>query len=369
MRLRTMVRSAALGGAIDAIVDQVRSGAESRRPRLRNAGSVHRPKSMPSIPLASTATEHCLLDSAMLATSLKEARNLSLTPADRIAEACTALQSASNLYDRSGLQRGHQAVNAVRHSPDVNPFDVCRADVIYFASKGDRPNAIAAAEKLRDASRNVPDIQLACRGLRNAAEVFFMYGETATSQSLLHEARLLAVELQYFSQIAKSDIRLAELYMYEMDTDGANAHLESATEIILKNRIATPLISADLHLFDCWTAICNEEFSRAQRAARVVVRRLANQKTGIGYFTRLSVRLATRGGRFTDDVQKSVQMLKSSVNANAFSPNEQLNLAALLITTQRTHLEAETREFVASQLPRISSTGSAIWPLIRRYLT
>ncbi len=364
MRLRKVCRSAGLGGVIDAIVDQVRSGAESRRPTTRALKNLYRPRSMPPVSLALTAAEHSLIDREMLVASLREARNLSLTPAARLTEACVALQHASNLFDSNGLRRAHQAVNAVRHSPDVNPFDLCRADVIYFASTGDRPSALIASEKLRDASRAVSDIQLACRGLRNAAEVFFTYGEPDTSQALLHEARILALELQYFSQVAWSDIRLAELCLYDMDPEGADTYLESATEIIVRNRISTPLISADLHLFDCWTAISKGDASRAQRSARVVIRRLANQKTGTGFIARLGVRLATRGGSFSGEVVKNVQLLKASVNAQPFYPNEQLTLAALTITTRDTPLASEMSAFVRAQFPRITAAGRQVWPLI-----
>ena len=274
------------------------------------------------------------------------------------------MQSASNLCDRTGLRRGHQAVNAVRHSPDVNPFDICRADVIYFASTGDRVNALLSAATLRDASRAVPDIQLACRGLRNAAEVFFAYGETSASQSLLHEARLLAVELQYFSQIAWSDIRLAELCLYDMDTDGAESYLASAVEIMVKNRLSTPLISADIHLFDCWTAIAIGDFARAQRSARVVMRRLASQKHGTGLFTRLAVKIATHGGSFSSEVRKSINTLKGSVGSQPFNPNEQLTLAAILLATRNTPFQRESSDFVTQQFSRIIATGRRIWPLV-----
>ncbi len=69
------------------------------------------------------------------------------------------------------------AVNAVRYSKDVNPFDIHRADLIFFASVGLREKALEAAHQLSAKSRTVHDVQLACKGLRNAAEVHSTFGD------------------------------------------------------------------------------------------------------------------------------------------------------------------------------------------------
>ena len=275
-----------------------------------------------------------------------------------------ALFVASNLSDTEGLDRAFQAVNAIRHSPDVNPFDVCRADVIYFASRGFRDDALKGSIRLAEASRVVPDVQLACKGMRNAADVCSYYGDRATAQALLHEARILASDLEYFTQAAWTDLRLADLCIETMDADGASAYIQSAAEISDKNRILSPLLAADINLFTCWEALLRGDHARAQKAARVVGRRLHGAQLGTALWTLVSVKLATHRGAYSKEVRKETAILRESIGSRPFHPNEKYSLAALLLSTKSTPFHAEMSTFVESQFPRIVSYGQEIWPMI-----
>jgi hypothetical protein len=172
-----------------------------------------------------------------LAETLVSARNPDATPRARLAEAVMALSFASNLSDAAGLESGFRAVNSLRFSPGINRFDLHRADVIYFASIGSRDDAIASAILLAEESRCVSDIQLACKGLRNAAEVCCHYGQRSVAQSYIHESRLIAAELLYPSQVVRADVALADLCLHEMDIEGASAYLEDAERLLLKHQI------------------------------------------------------------------------------------------------------------------------------------
>jgi hypothetical protein len=365
LRLRKVCRSAGLGGVIDAIVDQVRSGAESRRPTANRSSSRERPRTMPAISAATTEVEHKFTSTEMFRTSLRQARSPDIAPVLRMSEAVMALFVASNHEDTAGLESAYRAVSAVRHSPDINPFDLCRADLIYFATTGQRIKAQEAAHRIAVLSRTIPDIQLACKGLRNAALVCGVYGDTSRAQAYLHESRLIASELQYFAQVAWADIRLADLCLLEMDTAAAREYLDDAADIIVKNRLHIPLLEADLNLFTCWEALATNEFQRAQRSARIVMRRISGaQRTGSALWTYLGVKLATRRGAFTKEVRRDVDLLKSSIGRSLFYPNEHLSLAALLLGTRGTPAHRETSEFVAIQIKRLNSSGRGVWHMI-----
>ena len=370
MRLRTASRSSGLCGVIDAIVDQVRAGAESRRPTAARRAQHERPKTMSAISPATTEVEHKLSSTEMFREALVRARNADTAPELRLAEAVMALFVASNHEDLKGLDSAYRAVRSVRHSPDINPFDLCRADVIYFATKGSTVQAHAAAHRLAISARTVPDIQLACKGLRNAAQVCAMYGDTSSAQAYLHESRLLASELQYFAQIAWADLRLADLCLTDMDIDGAKEYLEDAANIVAKNRLLAPLLEADLNLFTCWVSLVSGDFQRAQRSGRILLRRISSaQRTGTALWTFLGVKLATRRGAYTKDVRRDVDLLRSSIGKHPFYPNEHLSLAALLLGTHGTPAHKEVSDFVSDQFPRLCTSGRGVWPLITANLS
>jgi hypothetical protein len=324
---------------------------------------------MPAIAEATTEAEHKFVSTEMFRFALTQSRNPENLPATRLTEAVMALFVASNHEDKQGLESAYRAVRAIRHSPGINPFDLCRADLIYFASTGKRSQARLEAHRLAKLSRTVPDIQLACKGLRNAALVCGVYGDTACAQGYLHESRLLAVELEYFAQVAWADLRLADLCLNEMDTAGAREYLDNAANIADKNRLLAPLLETDLNLFNCWEALASGDFQRAQRSARVVMRRISSaQRTGTALWTFLGVKLATRRGAYTKEVRRDVELLKSSIGKYHFYPNEHLSLAALLLGTQETPDQHETQSFVAKQLPRLKSSGRGVWQLISNNL-
>ena len=369
MRLRTASRSSGLCGVIDAIVDQVRAGAESRRPTQRSLRKRAKYETLPVISAANSEVEFKFTTREAFVETLINARNPDVSPRARLAEAVMSLFVASNLGDEQGLQSAFRAVNAVRFSPDINSFDLCRADVIYSTSIGAREQALTSASLLAEASRSVSDIQLACKGLRNAAQVCSHYGLLDRAQSYLHESRILATELEYPSQVVRADIALADLCLYDMDTDGASAYLTSAESILLRHRIKSPLLETDINLFRCWEALILGNFQTGQRAARVVMRRLSGgQHAGSALWTLLSVKLASRGGSLTNAVRKDIQILQSSIGSQMYYSNEHHSLAALLLTTRATTMESEMKLFVRAQIKRLELRGRKVWPLIIKHL-
>lgn len=369
MRLRAVSRSPGLGGVIDAIVDQVRAGAESRRSSTRRLRRRTKLETLPVISAANSDVEFKFSTRETLVETLTNARNPDISPRTRLAEAVMALVVASNRDDTEGLHSAFRAVNTIRHSPDVNPFDVCRADVIYFASIGSRDDAIAGASLLADASRSVSDIQLACKGLRNAAEVCAHYGLADIAQRYLHESRILAVELEYPSQVVRADLALADLCLYDLDVDGASAYLGDAETQILKYRIKSPLLETDINLFRCWEALIRGDFPAGQKAARVVIRRLSGgQHSGSAVWTLLSVKLATRGGALTRAVRKDIELLQSSIASRPFYSNEHYSLAALLLTTRQTPMATEMCDFVQPHLARLEARGRRVWPFVLQHI-
>jgi len=364
---RRSICTAGLESAFDVIVDRVRSGSESRKPSIFMKTQRSQPKSLPAISRAHSEVEHTLVSKQLFDSTISGSRNPDTRPACRLADAVMALFVSSNLNDAVGLDSAYRAVNAVRLSPDVSVFDICRADLIYHASRGNRDTALGLAQKLAGESRSVADIQMACRGLRNAADVYSTYGYRAVATGLLNESRILASELDYFAQIAWADIRLADIHIEELDFDGAREHSQSAALIIDKNRLLAPLLSADLHLTLCWESIIRGDSQAAQRAARVVARRFGTA-SGTPHLAHLAAKLATRGGAFTIAVRRDLSTLKASIGSLPFYSNEQMSLAALVLTTRDTVDEAETHAFVAEQIPRLHKERGSVWPFITQVL-
>ena len=363
-RLQRASRSARLGTAIDAIVDQVRAGAETRLPSLRSRDQNVRPSSLPRISATSSTIEHKPATDDLFQASLSISRDPNVKPNERLSEAVVALVIASNLADAIGMAKAFQAVDSLRHSPDVNPFDVCRADLIYFASSGQRTRAIKGAFRLAEAARVVPDIQLACKGLRNAAQVCSTYGDKAGAQAMLHESRALASSLEYHAQTAWCDLRLAHLALEDMDVDGARAYIACAAEIALRNRLPARLLSFDIHLFSSWEALVRGDFPRAQKASRALARQLPGPHSGTTRWTLLGAKLATRSGAYSQAVKRDTAILLASIGSIAFYPAEELSLAALVISSADTPDHTDTCNFVKAQFPRIKAMGNTVWPMI-----
>jgi len=366
-RIKKLCCTASFRDLLEAVVDQVRSGAESKRPLKRQTEGRSQPRTLPVISRAAAEVEHSLISVQLLENTISSARNPATRPEHRLAEAVMALYLASNLNDQSGLEKAFRAVNEVRHAPDVSPFDVCRAELIFHASSGHKSEALEAAVALAQQARVVADVQLACKGLRNAAEVLSTYGRTTVAKGLLHESRTLAADLEYFAQVAWADIRLADLCIEEMDAECSAFYLQSASEVISHNRLLAPLLSVDFHMSSCWFSLLENNFPAAQKAVRAVARRLRSS-SGTPSLAYLAAKLATRGGSFSKDVRKDLSTLKASIGARPLYPNEPLSIAALLLTTRDTDSEKSCKDFVTAQLPRLTSDRGVVWPFITRLL-
>lgn len=364
-RLQRASRSAGLGTAIDAIVDQVRVGAESRRSKPHRSG-VERPRSLPRISAAASEVEHRFISRDLFATTLKHSRDPNMKPTERLAEAVMALYVASNLGDIEALKSAFRAVDAVRFAESVNPFDICRADLIYNASVGDREEALLCARRLAQESRVVQDVQLACKGFRNAAEACSAFGDHAFAQALLHEQRALATDLGYTVQAAWADIRLADQCLDFMDVDGSMIYLESAFQIAAKHGPFAPLVASDMHLQLCWTSLVAADMSQAQKSAKFVARRVTGMHSGTANWTLLGVKLGTFQGKHTKQVLNLYAQLRLSIGSRPFYSNEPHSLAALLLFSQGTALHDETCDFVAAQFPRMIHAGRPIWQFIKQ---
>jgi len=305
----------------------------------------------------------------MITSPLTDSRNPRLAPDQRLAEAVSAMFGASSLNDMNALQAAFRSVNAVRHSTEVNTFDVRRADLIYFSCVGDREKALTCAYELAAESRIVRDVELACRGLRNASTTLAHFGQYADAQRVLHEARSLSSKLEYHAQTAAGDVNLAELCLQAMDLAGTVAYLDSAAEAMQHHKIFTAPLLVDLNYIRCWERLIAGDTQSAQRAARIVVKQLQRAREGIMLWTALSVKLATHGGAHTKQSNKEYAILRASVGSKPFYPFEQFNLCALLIYKRGTaHYKTETA-FVAAQLERLCANGRPVWPLLGSLVT
>jgi ATP/maltotriose-dependent transcriptional regulator MalT len=302
--------------------------------------------------------------------ALLAARDPKALPSKRISDATTALSIASNTGEMRSLESAYRAVNAVRHSSDVANFDVYRADVIYHATTGDKARAVQSADLLCETCRELPDIHLACKGLRNASEVFATFGELGRAQAILLESRQLAARLEYSKQVAWADIRLADLALESMDMESAQEYLRCAAEIVERHRLSTPLLVVDLHVQLCWQAIVRGDQQSAARSAKFVTKKIlrAYSGTGTAYWTALSVKLATRQGAFSREHGRAFDALRQSIGSRPYYPNEHVSLAALLIAAKQTGQYSATTEFVSSQVPRFEANGRRIWQFVARML-
>ena len=366
--VRDTARHKPLIAILDETIQQIRAGAESKR--YRNVNNEPRPHAatLPLLSPASLILEHEPASQNILKSTLADARDPNASPDARLSEAVTALMVASNLNDRTGLDAAHRAVNAVRHAKSLTPFYVLRADLIYFASIGDRQQALDIALALAQQSRVVSDIQLACKGLRNCAEAFSTFGDTKTAQALLLECRSLAQDLQYYSQIAWTDIRLADLCIESGDLQTAGAYLTNAAAIANERNLKAPLLVADLHLNYCWLALMNDDISSAQKSARFVTRKLQASRSGSAYWTVLTVKLACYRGKQTREMTRDFEALKASVDTRPFYPNEQQSLTALLLYAKHIGDQSAVSCFVRTQLPRIEKSGQRVWSFLSAHL-
>ena len=362
-KLKGLSRSEGLNDLIDAISTQVEYGSTTSVTELQTSSKLARPSSLPPVSLSSSALENSFSSSDAFDRAIDASRDPNAPPGQRMTEAVMALAFASNTGRQGELQAAYQCVNAVRHAPDVNRFDVCRADLIFLASTGDSVGAIAAAYLLADQSRIVSNVELACKGLRNSAMVLSTYGVLDDSQSLLFESRALAARLEYAKQVAAADIQLADLAILEVDCRGAEAYLAAAARTIDKHRISTRLLKSNLHMLECWAAVIRNDRVAASKSAKVFMRAIrgGSHSSGTALWAALGVKLATHTQGLSQDCRQSLSALRSSIGTTRYYPSEHLSMTALLLATKGTSAEESESAFIRSQIDRIEQSGRGVW--------
>lgn len=363
-RLRAGSHTSQFQSLLDETTTRVRRSAEGLRPAVVRKSGRFRLRGLPVVSLSEAATDFTLATDAALAKALDDARDPNRSPEERLTEATTSLALASNLNDLAALTAAYRSVNAIRFAPDIPMFGVHRADLIYSVSTGDRNLAISSASLLVVACRTVQDVELACKGLRNAAEAFARYGEYAKAQAALHESHSLAISLRYDVLVAKADLRLADLAIHQMDSASAFAYIDAARSTIETNSLHSPVLIADLSLFTCWASVIEGDNSTAAKAARQMARCLRGPQRGTSSYSLLSARLATFRGKRSRELQCNFEVLRSSISSHAHYPLEQYSLAALLLADREAELDVNLRSFVFDQFPRLLASGCTIWPFL-----
>lgn len=353
-----------LNRAIDGICGAVLAGSANKR-RHGNAEKA-RDKDSPLafVSVVSSEVEYTYSSPEALKVTMTSSRNPNLPPAERLAEATTALFVAFNRNDPLAVDAAYMAVDAVRHSNLVNQFDICRADLMYSAFMGDRLGALASSRALATQSRIVENVELACLGLRNSAEAQAAFGDIAGAQCLLLEARSLASRLEYNAQIVWSDLELASLALRVMDVDASSAYLTSAAETCRTFGLDSPLIMVDQLFHQCWESLIRGDIGEAQRAARGIARRVKRSESGTLLWCRLAVELATHRGARTRVERNSFDQLKQSIGSCAYYSNEQLSLTAILLYAKGTPDHESVSGFVREQFERLEATGRTLWPFL-----
>lgn len=365
-QLRKDARDTELSQMLDLTLGQIAVGALNQKEIRKSGQSAQGPSSLPALPESSAEMEYSFCSDEAFNLAFSRARDPRTSPAQRASEAVLALAIASNAGDRRMLNVAYEALNTVRHCNDTALFDVRRADLIYSATIGDRRQAIHDAQLLAAACRDISDIQLVCKGLRNAAEALACFGEQAQAQALLLDARETAARLEYTKQVAVADIRLADMAIERMDIDGAKRHLQFAFEAMELHSSFVPLFGIDLHVFSCWLAVLQGDVASASKAARAVARRVQRVAplTGMAQWTTLAVKLAAHQGGDNAALRQATAELKESVASREYYPNEQYCLASILLSERRHGRANESKDFVRAQLPRLQSKGRAVWPFL-----
>ena len=368
-QLIEIATSAELKEVVDDVLARVKRGAKNLRTARGISMTTERLSSLPIVSNVSHELQHSRPSSTKLSSTLTRSRDPKIGTEQRLAEAVMAVLVASNLNDVAALESAFQSVNAVRHSADINKFDLYRADLIYYATVADRDMALTCANELARESRTVNDVALACTGFRNAASVYSYFGAPGDAQRVLHESRALAARLEYSAQVAMADVGLAEMSLQEMDMDGVAAYLESAEETIIRNDVKALAHTVDVHFLRCWERLIVGDRQGAQRSAKVVVRKLHAAKEGTSLWTATSVKLATQGGARNRQSEKEFAALRLSIGTRLFYPYEQFNLCALLLYTRNTPMHAQAQETVRSHLDGSAASYRTIWPYLNSLRT
>jgi hypothetical protein len=349
---------------IDGICDKVLAGA-AKKTRLKQTANARGTAS----PLAfvspnSGEVEYTYSSPEALEDTMTSSRNPNLPPAQRLAEATSALFVAFNRNDSCAVGAAYKAVEAVRHSQLVNRFDVFRADLIYSAFVGDRVKVLASANALAAESRIVENMELACLGLRNSAEALTSFGDFPGAQNLLLEARSVSSSLGYNSQTVWTDMELASLSLRLMDVDATKAYIASAEATCRTHGLETPLVAVDQCLFRCWEALVRGNIADAQRASRGLVRLVKRSETGVILWTRLATELATHRGARTRVERRNFDEVKASIGSCNHYTNEHFSLTSMLLYARGTSEHATVSEFARSHIIRLEAKGAPIWPFL-----
>ncbi|NJL17955.1 MAG: hypothetical protein HC938_12960 [Nitrospira sp.] len=366
-QLRTRTDSEKMLGALDAIISRVDAGAKAQAPTSQ-PNAIYRPNSFPT----TSRDDHEVYASYAYRHHLESATKALLDPtasvSQRVSDAAFVLMAASNLGDRYALDTAYRVVKSLPSVSEADEFALCRADVIYFSCIEERSPALESADRLVDASRRVKDVELACRGLRNAAEARTIFGRTREARALLYEARDIAARLQYPAQVATIDLQLADLALDEVDIVCARAYLEAAARTISSHSLDTKILRADLLLHSCWEAIVSHDDPRAAKTARALHRLNRVERHSTAYFATLATKLATHNGAWTKEELRELDALKACTTNSLFAWISQRSIAGILIFATKCGKYTEVGSFVETQIQRIEARGQSVWPFLHELL-
>jgi DNA-binding SARP family transcriptional activator len=300
--------------------------------------------------------------------SLLRARRSDSPSSERFADAVMALVIAHNLGSDEKIRLSIDAINAVRHGPGVSKFDLARADCIAASVLGKRAEAISCASQLAIASRQVNDVQLACMGLRNSSDCLVGFGELTSAQSLLHEARELAVSLGYPAQLATIYNSLGDLSIDMMDPDGARQYSKSAEDIAVRHKIRSTLLWMEIYFVRAWSYVLTNDMVEASKCAKLAKRKLSADSPSRAITAIRGIRLASHTGAFSAEVERETQILHAEIGARVFSLNEERSLAALLLVTHDTSLEAQMHASVDVATQDFRERTGRKWQFLDRLL-
>ena len=367
--IRAVARSSALCMLIDATVRQFLEASENKRPDHRERERRERPASLPDVSPTAIENAYTLATATSLLQSQHASRDPTSPAARRLSEAVEAVFVAANTDDGAALEIAFTSVNALRHSREINPFDLRRADLIYFATTGDRPNALLSADALAAEARTVRDVGLACKGLRNSAEAFSSFGFVNRAQELLLESRSLAAKLDYAVSIASADLRLADLCIFSMDTEGAARYLSSAESTLDRHQLRVPVLRADCFFYSCWNAILAGDESAAAKASRGMVRTLrGGGHVGTARSAIASTILATHRGKISGDLHRSFETLQAALLRRTYDSNREYSLAALLLFASQRGDPQAVATFATRELEQLTENGRSPWPFLKKLL-
>jgi hypothetical protein len=367
-RLRDVASTSQLTSVIDSTIQQILEGAESKRRVARAGNRALRVSSLPDVSPGAIEKQYSLANPNLLAESQRASRDPSLPPSQRLCEAVEAMFVASNTDNDAGMTAAFDSVNAIRHSTEINPFDLYRADLMYYAGIADRENALRSSELLVGESRLVRDVGLACRGLRNAAEGFASFGFVDRAQSLLLESRALASRLAYESSVVYADLRLADLAIHEMDTTGAYRYLSSAEENAARHGLRIPILRADYFQLSCWAAILLGDIAAATKASHGMVRTVRKQSIGAAHAAVTGTRLATHRGSATLELTRGFDALCEGLLRRNHNCNKEFSLAAVILYSNRIGRASEAAALAESVMKELVRHGRHPWPFLDRLL-